>query len=39
MSSSKSHEQIWDEWRNLVNMQPKELDEWLETDQSKSVGG
>lgn len=38
MSSSKSRETIWDEWRNLVNMAPKELGEWLETDASKSVG-
>lgn len=28
----------YDEFYELVNMQPKELTEWLETDQSKSVG-
>ncbi|WP_298858478.1 DUF3140 domain-containing protein [uncultured Sulfitobacter sp.] len=38
MSSSKSHEQIWDEWRDLVNMAPQEIEEWLETDESRSVG-
>ena len=38
MSSSKSKDQIWDEWRDLVNMQPKELKEWLDTEESKSVG-
>jgi hypothetical protein len=38
MSSSKSHDQIWDEWRDLINMSPKEIEEWLETDDSKSVG-
>ncbi|SEK94031.1 Protein of unknown function [Roseovarius nanhaiticus] len=38
MSSSKSRDQIWDEWRNLVNMAPKELEEFLETEESKSVG-
>ncbi|RED12022.1 DUF3140 domain-containing protein [Pontivivens insulae] len=38
MSSSKSHQQIWEEWRDLVNMAPKELEEWLDTDESKSVG-
>lgn len=38
MSSSKSPEQIWEEWRDLVNMAPKELEEWLETGASKSVG-
>lgn len=38
MSSSKSREEIWVEWRELVNMQPAELEEWLETEESKSVG-
>lgn len=38
MSSSKSHEEIWDEWRDLVNMAPKELEDWLDTEESKSVG-
>ena len=38
MSSSKSKDQIWDEWRDLVNMAPSELEDWLETDESKSVG-
>ncbi|MEL7272912.1 MAG: DUF3140 domain-containing protein [Pseudomonadota bacterium] len=38
MSSSKSHDQIWDEWRDLVNMAPKELEKWLETQESKEVG-
>ena len=36
--SSKSHDDIWEEWGDLVNMAPKELDDWLETDESKSVG-
>ena len=35
---SKSHEEIWEEWRALVNMAPKEIEDWLETDASKSVG-
>ncbi|MGQ7843738.1 DUF3140 domain-containing protein [Granulosicoccus sp. 3-233] len=38
MSSSKSREEIWSEWRDLVNMAPQELQDWLETDDSKSVG-
>lgn len=38
MSTSKSRNQIWDEWRVLVNMSPKELEQWLETEESKSVG-
>lgn len=35
---SKEREDVWDEWRDLVNMQPKELEEWLETEESKKVG-
>lgn len=38
MASSKSKEQIWEEWRDLVNMAPQELDDFLNTDESKSVG-
>jgi hypothetical protein len=38
MSSSKTHEEVWKEWRELVNMAPQELEDWLETDESKSVG-
>ncbi|MDA9951657.1 DUF3140 domain-containing protein [Oligoflexaceae bacterium] len=38
MSSSKSNDEIWDEWKELVNMAPKELEEWLETEESKTVG-
>lgn len=36
--SSKSRDQIWDEWRDLVNMAPQELADWLETEDSRSVG-
>lgn len=28
----------YDEFRDAVNMAPKELEEWLDTDESKSVG-
>ncbi|MEO0361046.1 MAG: DUF3140 domain-containing protein [Pseudomonadota bacterium] len=38
MASSKSRDQIWEEWRDLVNMAPQELEDWLETEESKSVG-
>lgn len=38
MSSSKSRDQIWEEWSDLVNMAPATLEDWLETDESKSVG-
>jgi len=36
--SSKSRDQIWDEWRELINMAPKELEEWLDTEESQSTG-
>ena len=35
---SKSHDEIWDEWGDLVNMAPKELEDWLDTEESQSVG-
>ena len=38
MSSSKSKEEIWEEWRDLVNMSPSEIEDWLDTEESKSVG-
>lgn len=38
MSSAKSRDEIWSEWRKLVNMAPQELQDWLETEESTSVG-
>ena len=35
---AKSNEEAWDEWQDLVNMAPKEIEDWLETDESRSVG-
>lgn len=35
---SKSREDVWEEWRDRVNMSPKELEDFLKTDESKSVG-
>ena len=35
---AKSRDEIWDEWQDKVNMTPKELESWLDTDESKSVG-
>ncbi len=35
---AKDRQTIWDEWGALVNMAPKELEEWLETDASRRVG-
>jgi hypothetical protein len=31
-------DEVWDEFREAVNMTPKELEDWLETDESKAVG-
>jgi hypothetical protein len=31
-------EDVWEEWQQAVNMTPKELKSWLETDESRSVG-
>ena len=31
-------DEVWDEWRQAVNMTASELDSWLETDESQSVG-
>ena len=36
--SDRSRDETWDEFHDCVNMQPKELEEWLETEESKSVG-
>ena len=35
---AKSHDEIWDEWRELVNMTRKELEDFLDTEESKKVG-
>ncbi len=31
-------DEVWDEFREAVTMTPKELEDWLETDESRSVG-
>ncbi|WP_128544052.1 DUF3140 domain-containing protein [Larkinella soli] len=31
-------DEVFDEFRELVNMTPAELEKWLETEESKSVG-
>ncbi|PYE18624.1 uncharacterized protein DUF3140 [Williamsia limnetica] len=39
--TSKTHDavaEVWDEWRDAVNMTAKELAEFLDTPESKSVG-
>lgn len=35
---SDEAKEVWDEFRESVNMEPKEIERWLETDESKSVG-
>ncbi len=35
---SKSHDEIWKEWGELVNMAPAELEDWLGTEESQRVG-
>lgn len=35
---SKSKEEIYNEFYDAVNMAPKELEEWLQTENSKEVG-
>ncbi|PHP29037.1 DUF3140 domain-containing protein [Limimaricola cinnabarinus] len=36
--SGKSHDEIWEEWGDLVNMAPKEVEEFLDTEESRKVG-
>ena len=33
-----TYDEIYDDFYDQVNMQPKELEDWLESDESKSVG-
>ncbi|MEM8579171.1 MAG: DUF3140 domain-containing protein [Pseudomonadota bacterium] len=36
--SEKSRDEIWAAWTEKINMAPTELEDWLETEASKSVG-
>lgn len=36
--SKDDRKSVIDEFHNVVNMTPKELESWLETDESKEVG-
>ncbi|MET0303764.1 MAG: DUF3140 domain-containing protein [Microbacteriaceae bacterium] len=38
MSDDEQLDDVWDDWKRDVNMAPKELEDWLETDESRSVG-
>ncbi|MBC3760670.1 DUF3140 domain-containing protein [Quadrisphaera oryzae] len=31
-------DEVWDDWKSAVTMTAKELEEWLETDESQEVG-
>ncbi|ADB31024.1 putative DNA-binding protein [Kribbella flavida DSM 17836] len=35
---AEDREQIWSEFREVINMTPKQLRDWLDTDESQSVG-
>jgi hypothetical protein len=37
MNDDKKAE-VWDDFKEAVNMQPHEIEEWLETDDSQRVG-
>lgn len=34
----RKKQEVYKDFRERVNLQPKELEEWLQTDESKSVG-
>ncbi|WP_062116954.1 DUF3140 domain-containing protein [Aureimonas sp. AU40] len=36
--AENDHQEIYEEFRSLVNMTPSELEKWLETEDSRSVG-
>ena len=36
--SDEENEETYQDFKELVNLQPKELEEFLETEESKSVG-
>ena len=36
--ATTDHQEIWDEFRSLVNMTPSELEKWLDSEESRKVG-
>lgn len=38
MTDAQGLDDVWDDWKESVNMTPAELTKWLDTDESKSVG-
>lgn len=37
-ASNDAVAKVWDDWRDAVNMAPSELESFLDSDESKSVG-
>ncbi|HWJ11280.1 MAG TPA: DUF3140 domain-containing protein [Nocardioides sp.] len=37
-SAAESVAEVWDDWTEAVNMTPKELEDFLDTEESRSVG-
>ena len=38
MSGAEGLDDVWDDWQKAVNMTAKQLEDWLETDESQEVG-
>lgn len=38
MKNSAGVDEVWDDWKEAVNMTASELEKWLDTDESKAVG-
>ncbi|WP_309071787.1 DUF3140 domain-containing protein [Arthrobacter sp.] len=38
MSNSTGVDEVWDDWKEAVNMTASELEKWLDSDESKAVG-
>lgn len=36
--NQEERQEVYDSFGDLVNLQPKQLEEWLETEESRSVG-
>ena len=34
----KTHDEIWDAWKDAVNMTPAEIEHWFGTEESNAVG-
>jgi hypothetical protein len=37
-AAKDDHEQVWDNFHQAVNMTPKEIEDWLDTEESRKVG-